>query len=339
MFAALEHPSAEPFRRLAFIGPHGYGKRTIGVLGFLLWRACYRPFRTAIIASRSIGSASALLERLQLEILENPRLRRDFPHLTVGEAEATRRRARRHLRQLRLTADCHVVALGRKTGSFHVVANDISRPDLILVVNADDEQDWETPALRRAGINWLEKDILSRQRRECTVVLLGQRGARGSLLGYVSRHADTFTIDAKVYRAIESHALDKKRWWRWRAILLGRKWFEGRSGADGARAFFEHSRGRLLLGAKALWPEHETFYELMEQRTRQGWYRFDLEKQGRLCVGSRVIEFDSNVDTYEWIDDWGMTWSAKIDDHRKSQLRGFDRPRGRITIAGFEEEE
>lgn len=85
--------------------------------------------------------------------------------------------------------------------------------------------------------------------------------------------------DGKTYKAVEKFSDNPQLWDRWSAIFRSREEYKGRTGADGAKLFFRIKKEEMLEGTKVLWPQWESYYDLMVMRETEGDIYFQREKQ------------------------------------------------------------
>jgi len=114
------------------------------------------------------------------------------------------------------------------------------------------------------------------------------------------------TWDARVYRAVTSWADRSDLWDRWQAVLCEQELYQDAHGEDGARAFFDDHRGEMLSGASVLWPERESYLDLMLLRHQVGRFAFDTEKMndpsergGRVFEEHEIRYWDDEFEDYE----------------------------------------
>lgn len=89
-------------------------------------------------------------------------------------------------------------------------------------------------------------------------------------------------------------------WEEWNNIYSNLTEFNGESGINAAKMFFEDNKAEMLKGTKVLWPEAKTYYTLMVQREEEGHISFDSEMQNE-PVNPRDCIF--NMDDIHYWDD------------------------------------
>jgi len=83
----------------------------------------------------------------------------------------------------------------------------------------------------------------------------------------------------KIFKSVISWSLHPELWDKWIQIFRGREEYKGKTGPDAASRFFKDNEQKMLEGTKVLWPERESYYDLMVIRERDGYSSFDSEKQ------------------------------------------------------------
>lgn len=81
---------------------------------------------------------------------------------------------------------------------------------------------------------------------------------------------------SKKYQAVLEFAHNTHLWQQWRDIFIE---LGNENRIDDARAFFDNHSVEMLEGSEVLWPEGETYYDLMVQRIVEGEASFWQEKQ------------------------------------------------------------
>jgi len=81
------------------------------------------------------------------------------------------------------------------------------------------------------------------------------------------------------YKAVEKFSDNPQLWEKWASIFRGHDDYEGSTGPDAAKSYFKANRQQMLEGTEVLWPEWDSYYELMVMREREGSRSFQSEKQ------------------------------------------------------------
>ncbi|MCW5768311.1 MAG: phage terminase large subunit [Phycisphaeraceae bacterium] len=93
---------------------------------------------------------------------------------------------------------------------------------------------------------------------------------------------------SRVYRAIKQWATNEPMWERWRSIYNGTI-ESGPTGRDAAESFLAAHSAEMLEGTRVLWPERESYEQLMVTRLVEGQASFDAEKQNHPVDPERAL--------------------------------------------------
>jgi predicted phage terminase large subunit-like protein len=282
LFAFLQAASTDRNARLAIAAPRGHAKSTVTSLAYILWSICFgfEPF--IVLISNTADQASDLLAGVKAELESNPLLLEDFPE--AAEPPGSKPTPERWRRTEIITRNAvRVIALGsgqRIRGRKHRE----HRPSLIILDDVENESEVLSADLRENRLSWFNKSVMKAGTTAKTnVVAVGTLLHFDSLLSRLVREPGTAEMipgwTARKYRAVISWASRTELWEQWIAIYSFRAEHEGAGGAEAAKAFFDANREAMLDGSSVLWPERESYYQLMELRLREGEASFDSEKQ------------------------------------------------------------
>ena len=281
MSAILVEASAKRGARLAIAAPRGYAKTTFVCLAYVLWCLIRQAEPFIILISNTTDQAIQLLANIKKELEENPKILDDFPH--VGEPPGRKPSPKRWREREILTRNgVRVTVLGagqklrgRKHGK--------DRPSLIILDDVEAEPEAHSADLREKRQEWFEKAVLKAGDTGHTNILVV-----GTLLHYDSLLARLVGIGhiaqkpgwiSRRYQAVIAWAEDQDRWQEWENVYSHRQEYEGVTGPEAALKYFEDHEDLLLKGSQVLWPERESYFQLMEMRLTDGHASFDSEKQ------------------------------------------------------------
>ncbi|MEO0966562.1 MAG: phage terminase large subunit, partial [Planctomycetota bacterium] len=127
---------------------------------------------------------------------------------------------------------------------------------------------------------WFMGTVLKAGQPNTNVVLIGTVLHHDSLLGRLTDERQaTGGWRSKRYRAVQSEAAAAALWDEWRLIRSGESMFEGDSGDEAADAYFQAHQAEMLRGAEVLWPQRESYLDLMKMKQDEGEASFQAEKQ------------------------------------------------------------
>jgi len=262
--------------RIAIAAPRGHAKSTLVTVATILWCIMYQMEHYILLVCDSQDQAIGHLAAVREQIENNPRLRDDFPEAcTVPPASRRPQIWRRH--EIVTGNGVKVSALGSGTkirGRRHNQA----RPGLIVADDIENEAMVRSPEQREQLSQWFSGTLLKSGDATTNVLVVGTILHHDSLLATLTDTARSPGWKSRIYRAIERWADDSALWEQWRVIYTGLA-DDGPTGPAAAQAFFEANRDAMLVGTCVLWPERESYQQLMETRLTEGQASFDAEKQ------------------------------------------------------------
>jgi len=159
------------------------------------------------------------------------------------------------------------------------IKNDKYRPGLIIADDLENEEQVESEEQREKLHSWFNGTLLNTGHPDTNVIVIGTILNHNSLLANLVDPERTPGWDGKTYKAVEEFSDNPQLWERWSAIFRSRDEYKGKTGAAGAKKYFWFRRERMLKGTKVLWPEWESYYDLMVLRETEGDVYFQREKQ------------------------------------------------------------
>jgi predicted phage terminase large subunit-like protein len=100
-----------------------------------------------------------------------------------------------------------------------------------------------------------------------------------------------------IYKSVIKFSDRQDLWDKWGQIYRGKELYKEGAGPEAAKKFFDDNKDVLLKGTEVLWPEKETYYDLMVMREQKGSLSFDSEKQNEpkdttgLSIDMKKAEF------------------------------------------------
>jgi predicted phage terminase large subunit-like protein len=131
---------------------------------------------------------------------------------------------------------------------------------------------------REKTLAWFRKDVSfagqSGESHKLNITFVGTVLHEDSLLANLLK-TPTAHLRSK-YRSIVSWATRQDLWEEWRKIYTQ---LENLKAADDAKAYYQANEPAMLEGTEVLWPDGESYYELMVQQLSMGKAAFSSEKQ------------------------------------------------------------
>ena len=319
--------------RIAAAIPNGYGKSTMASFALPIWAVSYGHARHIVLLSATRQEAGEHLANIAREISRNQRLRRDFPHLC--QASSTGFSKAGGMRELFVGMAARLIAVGR-SASVRGLRFGPRRPDLIVVDQLERRDEDFAPRRLALTASLFHKSILRAGTEQTSVVVIGTRRHSRSLLATLLEPSKSPDWSGHTYAAITTYSARPDLWCQWELVHRGQDLYEGATGPEAAARMLVANRARMLEGTEVLWPKHETYAALMEQKVRDGWCEFDAEKQNTpvpdrlddLKIKTQLhLVFDDSTPTpppsppYEWKDDARIIRRSYDPDPRTASLR------------------
>jgi len=252
----------------------------------------YKEF--ILLISETVGQAEDFLDDIKSELLNNDRLREDFPE-ACGKGEQRWRNDDVILRNgVRLYAlGCGGKTRGRKHRS--------KRPDLILLDDVESRDSVESETTRdKLWHQWLNKEVVKAGKTDGStdIIVLGTILHEDSLLSKLLDRNQAPDWQRKRFRAVMKFADRQDLWEEWRHIYM--MYDDDDKAAEEAWDFFKRNEKQMMRGAKVLWPEGETYYDLMVMcLTPDGMSAFQSEKQNNPIDVTRMIVTKEDLSTFK----------------------------------------
>jgi predicted phage terminase large subunit-like protein len=282
LFGLLQQATEHRGARIAIAAPRGHAKTTLLSLGYVLWCVCLRKEHFIVLVSNTADQAEDLLTAVKTELETNERLFSDFPEAAEppGRKPSPKRWRRREI----ITRHAvKVMALGggqKIRGRKHQE----HRPTLIILDDIENELEVASADQRETKRAWFEKALLKAGTMTTTnVVVVGTilhyDALLARLVGDGSGTVDFPGWTPRKYQAVISFSENDALWESWEGIYSCRTEREGQMGPEAAKRFFDEHSEAMLDGTEVLWPQRESYLDLMELRLREGQASFDSEKQ------------------------------------------------------------
>lgn len=252
--------------KLNVVGPRGGAKSTIGSLAAPLRAAVEASEPYVWIVSDTAQQAAAHLENIKAELIENKRLRRDYPQAT-GAGPIWRNSA------LLLNNGVKIEAFGsgqRIRGR----RRREHRPTLIVCDDLQNDEHIGSALQRERTRRWFHGTLMKAGTPRTNVVNLATALHRDALAMELHR---TPGWKSRVFAAIARWPDEMGLWEQWEAIYAD---LQREDALQQARRYYDTHRAQMEAGAELLWPDVEDLYTLMCMRVEGGRTAFQREKQG-----------------------------------------------------------
>lgn len=265
-FMALE--SGDPVRRgekEATAAPRGNAKTTFRALFKAIHAIVYGYHPFIIIVGWSAGEAEDKVKDIRAELMENERLIEVYGRLLDKKASNT---------GFITTNGVRVAARGRG-GQIRGLKHGPHRPSLIILDDVESLESVNTPDQRAKTRAWFTKDVMGAGSAsgETNVIFIGTVLHENSLL---AEQLKAPGWERRKYKAIQSWPERADLWERWEAIYCD---LENPTAADDALAYFQANEADMMAGVETIWPDGESFYQLMLYKIQFGRASLFSEKQ------------------------------------------------------------
>ena len=255
---------AEKGTRSAVAAPRGHAKSTVMSLQNVLHAALYGYKRYILLVSDTESQAVSFLEAIKYELETNELLLRDF-----GEQPGKTWKSG----SIVLANGCRIDAVGSGQ-KLRGRRNYERRPDLILCDDIENDEGVRTAEQRQKTADWFWKAVCKAGDSYTDILVIGTILHHDSLLANLLENPG---FQSRKYKAVLSDA-PSPLWGDWERLATD---LADPSRERTAHAFFYKHRKEMLEGAKVLWPEKLSYYDLRLMRLTEGEAAFNSEMQNQ----------------------------------------------------------
>lgn len=251
-----------PGTRRAAAAPRGHAKSTTLTFKGTMHAVLYQYKHYPILISDSSEQAEGFLESIRVELEENTALREDFGPLAGAVW-------RSNVLVTKTNIKIEAIGSGKKIrGRKHRNW----RPDLMILDDVENDENVRTPQQRQKLQSWFTKAVSEAGDSYTDIIIIGTVLHYDSLLSHILTNAVYRTVKYKAVLSFSTSPL----WDEWETLYSDLE--NGARGED-ALAFFRAHEEEMLQDAKVLWPEKNSYYDLMVRRLTHGEAAFNSELQ------------------------------------------------------------
>lgn len=263
--------------RLARAAPRGYAKSTVTALIEPIHDVCYGLESFIVIFSNTEDQANQKLRDIRTEVLTNDKLIADygirFPSKRIAETS-------------------YVVQCGNHTCKFEGYGSGAevrgirfgaSRPTKIILDDVEHSEEVLNEAIRVKYEDWMFQVVSKLGTTDTNIKVIGTILHPESLLANLTKNA---AYDAKVYKAIISWSERQDLWDKWQKIYTN---LDDPNRVTESTRFYEQNKDEMLKGTEVLWPEKESYFQLMKELIETGRRAFFKEKQNEPIGGVEAL--------------------------------------------------
>jgi len=297
----LEQATFKRKKKIAIAAPRGSAKSSIISLIYAIWCACYGYDRCIVIFSNTKTQAETFLSNIKDELNSNAALLRDFPDVCTPPNP----RWRKNEIITRNGVNIRVSSVGDAIRGFRFKAY---RPSLIIVDDVESTEAIRSQEGRDKLYDWFTKVVLHLGSDDANFVIAGTiLHFDGLLAKLTSPERNEFPgFDRAIYKAIISWAKRQDLWDYCMRIYFYKDLYGDKTGPEVAMVYFEQNKAIMLEGAEVLWPEKESYFDLMVLREERGDFAFSSEKMnepkdpGTLSLDkNRICWWDDKFETVQ----------------------------------------
>jgi predicted phage terminase large subunit-like protein len=273
IFSLLKEITERRHARVAIAAPRGHAKSTIIALAYPLWCVLYGKESFVLIVSNTSDQAISRLNDIKKQLETNPLLLSDFPEICRSKKQAPWRHNR-----ILLANGAMISAYGAEQ-ELRGVKKGKDRPGLILCDDLENLEQVREEQQREKLKSWFTGTLINAGHPATNFVVTGNVLHYDSLLANLLEPTRNPGWTAKRYKAIEKFSDRTELWEQWSSIFRGLTEFEGQTGPEAAKAYFEANRGTMLEGTQVLWPQRDDYHSLMAMLKCDGNVTFCREQQ------------------------------------------------------------
>lgn len=282
-FCPLHIDSARQFKELSgdrgfnevIAAPRGYAKTTFDVTIGIIHDCVYSHEKFVLVISSTSSLSEDKVKAIRDEMDTNMMLK-----IVYGEMKGPKWNQDDFV----TSTGCRVKAVSPKT-QVRGLNDRGNRPTKIVLDDAENSEHVQTLLQREKIRKWFYEDICKLGTRMTNIKLVGTSLHVDALLeelfknpGYKNRR----------YRAVIEFADESAQplWEKWREILIE---IDNPNRMADADLFYKEHQAEMTNGSKVLWPERESYVELMKMRLFEGNVAFQLEKMNNPLSDDRLL--------------------------------------------------
>lgn len=253
IYSILERATKLRGVKVVIAAPRDFGKSVLVTLIYVLHSVCFMKERFIVILSHTASQAVQLLEHVRRECAENEKLKAAFPEVFQAKPLLWKQN------EIILPNNIKIIALGsgqqirgRRYGS--------DRPTLVIGDDLENAESALSTKSQDRTKSWLNKSVLKVGTMTTNYLLLGNLYHPCSLL---SEFLQLPGWTHERFRSIEEWPNRTELWETWRNIYNFRVKHNNESGPKAALKFYQDNQNAMDEGAKVLWQERHSLYQLM----------------------------------------------------------------------------
>lgn len=269
--------------RRARAAPRGYAKSTIDALIKPIHDVCYGLEKYIVVISNNQDQANQKLRDIRTEILTNDGLASDY-----GICFRTKKPGETSYIVHCGDYSCMFTSYGSNV-EIRGIRYGASRPTKIICDDSEHSEEVHNEALRRKFSDWFFQVVSQIGTKDTNIVFIGTILHRDSHLTHLLANP---AYDGKLYKSIIAWADRQDLWDKWTQVYTN---LDNPNRVAESTYFYEQNEAAMLQGAVVLWPEKESYLDLMKELVEKGRRAFMKEKQNEPIGGDEAL-----FDRFHW---------------------------------------
>lgn len=274
---AAKTEALPPKRRGAIdviLAPRGAAKSTLISLVLPIHSLLYRTDHYILLISSTHRQALIRLENIRRALGRDGPLKNDF----APELGGSRRGSQSSI----IVNDVRIDAFSARS-ELRGLTFGAWRPTWIVLDDVESSARVLTSAYRDALADWMREVIENLGNGYTNIDLIATLLHRDALPARLMQRPD---VRSRVFRSIVSEAREEQAWEEWNARYFD---LANPNRLADARRFFDENEARMSVGARVLWPQKESYYDLQVMRATRGRPAFDKEKQNAPMADDEAV--------------------------------------------------
>lgn len=280
--------------KTAVAAPRGNAKSMVTSVIFVLWCICFRKKRHIVIISDTDSQSMKYLLTIKNELETNSRLMEDFPE-ACGKSRDWR------VGDIVTKNDIALEMYGMG-GAIRGTTYKSIRPDLVIMDDIENDEHVLTVEQRKKANDFLTKKILKLGNKNTDYFFIGTILHYDSLLSKTLRNPGWYT---KKFKAV-IHWSQSDLWEIWEKLFTD---LTNANREIDSRKFVKEHEVEMLAGTEVLWPEQESYLDLMEMRVSEGHGSFNSEKQNEPIDPDEAVFCEDDI---QYFDEKETTGKIKV---------------------------
>lgn len=278
-------------QKTVIAAPRGHAKTTIMLTAQVLHAICYGYEPSIVIIAQTTAEAESRVEQILTELRYNEALIAVFGHLAPQGGKGSKKgfTAQNGVR-------VRAISRGQSIRGQNYRGN---RPSLIILDDIETLEEVQNPDQRQKTRDWLFKDVIPVGQTDGSthITVIGTCLHEDSL---VSNLLTQVGWESYKYQAIERWSHESELWEQWERLYLD---LSNPDREADAQAFYETYQVQMLHGTQVLWPEQESYLDLIKMKVSMGRKAFYSEKQNE--------PFDPNAQLFNMEKARYFTWDVR----------------------------